>query len=70
MARLREACECLGEHFDTVQIFATRYETHDIGTVNVNFGTGNWFARLGQISTWLTKEAESSKEDIRRESRE
>jgi hypothetical protein len=28
------------------------------GTVNINKGEGNWFARFGQIVEWLKKEDE------------
>jgi len=54
MRRIREACEVLSEHFDSVQIFATRHEMGtDDGTVNVSYGVGNWFARYGQIHQWM-----------------
>ncbi len=59
-------CEKLGEHFDTVQVFATRFDG-EIGTVNVQWGAGNWFARRGQISDWLIKEDESYKQSVRKE---
>lgn len=48
----------LSEHFDTVQIFVTR-QTSD-GTVNCQWGSGNWFARYGQIKQWLVKEDEAA----------
>ena len=66
MARLRAAIEVLGEHFDAVQIFATRYDPPD-GTVNVHDGTGNWFARFGQVSDWLTKNTERTRQEARTE---
>jgi hypothetical protein len=51
----------LGEHFDTVQIFCTRHEsgTED-GTVTIKMGTGNWFARYGQVVEWVKKQDERS----------
>lgn len=52
---VQKAVDDLGEHFDTVQIFVTRYEGGD-GTTNINLGTGNWFARFGHVSEWLLKE--------------
>ena len=65
---LREAAEKLSEHFDSVHIFTTRYESSlDHGTVNVNYGTGNWFARYGQIRTWLVKAEEQTRCDVRGE---
>lgn len=47
-----DACLRLIENFDAVQIFATRHEG-DKGTIRVEVGRGNWFARLGHISAWL-----------------
>lgn len=56
---LRKAVDTLGEHFDTVQIFTTRHDpAGENGTVSVNKGCGNWFARYGQIKLW-TKYHES-----------
>ena len=58
----------LGEHFDSVQVFCTRYDSSGGGrTVTVNAGTGNWYARFGQVSEWVTKEREQQKEEIRRD---
>lgn len=49
----------LMEHFDTVQIFTTRVEQGtEGGTVNVNLGAGNWFARYGHVRMWLKREEE------------
>lgn len=47
----------LSMHFDTIQVFATR--SHPDGTVNCHYGDGNWFARYGQVRTWLVKEEQS-----------
>jgi hypothetical protein len=44
----------LAEHFNTVQLFATRHE--DDGTVTVAYGEGNWYARYGQIKLWIKRE--------------
>lgn len=51
--RLKKLCEALGEHFDTVQVFATRHDPEAGGTVHMNCGVGNWFARRGQVMEWL-----------------
>lgn len=53
LAIVKNHCVMLTEHFDTVQIFVTRHESNAIGTVSCNFGTGNFFARFGQIQLWL-----------------
>jgi hypothetical protein len=50
---VRKHLGLLQEHFDTVQIFVTRHITNQSGTVNAVFGSGNFFARYGQIRIWL-----------------
>ena len=54
LKRLHDIAKQLGEHFDTVQIFATRHESgeHD-GTLRFHVGVGNWYARFGQVAYWL-----------------
>ena len=65
---LRKAAEQLGDHFDTVQVFATRHMPAELdGTCVVNYGTGNWFARYGQVRMWITKHEERERESERRE---
>lgn len=66
MLRVRETCNALMEHFDSVQIFATRHEAGELsGTVQVDFGRGNWFARRGQIHDWCVKEDEVTRQQAR-----
>jgi len=69
LQRLQKACEELSEHFDSVQIFVTRLsddqDDDGEGTVNVNWGSGNWFARYGQIHAWLVKQDEQSRKEQR-----
>lgn len=64
--RVEAALQTLSEHFDTVQIFCTRHESgEENGTVNVNRGMGNWFARYGQVMEWIVREEETSRESRR-----
>jgi hypothetical protein len=44
----------LSEHFDTVQIFVTKRNLDT--TIDINHGSGNWFARYGQVNHWLIRE--------------
>jgi hypothetical protein len=44
----------LSDHFDTVQIFCTVKEEDQ--TLSVFDGSGNWYARYGQIVSWLKTE--------------
>lgn len=48
---LRRHCTLLGEHLDTVQIFATVHENGR--TTAFTAGVGNEFARNAQIQSWL-----------------
>jgi hypothetical protein len=50
---LKKHVEELGFRFDSVQIFATRHEPDSGGTVNCNFGSGNWYARYGHVQMWV-----------------
>lgn len=57
----------LAEHWDSVHIFATRHEAGESdGTVNVQVGAGNWFARYGQIKNWtLIQEARDANSAVK-----
>ncbi len=68
MGMLEQHANQLAEHFDTVQIFVTRHAAGELdGTVNANWGCGNWFTRFGQISTYLTKADERSRKEVQEE---
>lgn len=64
MERVQRAVESLGEHFETVHIFCTKHEPGDgHGTFNCSAGSGNWFARFGQIKGWTVKMEEQFRID-------
>lgn len=68
MVRVRKACEALIEHFDSVQIFATRHEPGEKdGTVTIRYGLGNWYTRYGHVKEWVIKEEETTRESVRRD---
>lgn len=48
--------DMIGEHFDNVQVFASRYDHDTKSTVCVSIGSGNYTARIGQITLWLNGE--------------
>ena len=50
--RLQSAVATLREHFDTVQVFASR-EDNGTTTTFAERGAGNWFARYGQVKTFI-----------------
>jgi hypothetical protein len=63
---LAKHVEQLGEHFDTVQIFCSRHDAgQEDGTVALNDGAGNWFARYGQIREWINKRDERARIEVR-----
>jgi hypothetical protein len=62
VALVEKCLQHLGEHFDSVQIFATRDEPAEReGTIKISKGVGNWYARYGQVVEWV----EISNEDAR-----
>jgi hypothetical protein len=50
--RIRQAINLLGEFFDTVQIFVTRYDPATEATEHWTDGIGNIFARLHQVQRY------------------
>jgi hypothetical protein len=51
---VKKAVADLSEHFDSVQVFCSRYVGgEDGGTLPVVEGRGNWFARFGQTFEWV-----------------
>lgn len=57
---LDKALDILREHFDTVQILATRHEASQNGTLHFDCGFGNYYARLGQLDIWLKQQRQAS----------
>lgn len=51
--RVKQAVNILYEHFDAVQIFASRANDDGSGTVHCNYGAGNWFARYGHVKSYV-----------------
>lgn len=67
---VRQHLDQLGEHFDAVQIFCTRYNPNKVegcdedgSTTRVNIGTGNWFTRYGHVMYWLELVKEEARKD-------
>ena len=53
LKRLKEACNKLGEHFDTVQIFCTKQAEDNKTTDKFEYGQGNGFAIYGQVKNFV-----------------
>lgn len=71
MELVKKHAEGLGDHFDSVQIFVTRHEpAQEGGTVNINYGSGNYFTRYGHIADWMIRQDERSRKRVREEQEE
>ena len=49
---VKEIAEVLTTQFDSVQIFATRYNKNNGETTNVCWGQGDYYARFGLVGAW------------------
>lgn len=63
---LDKHCDLLREHFDTVQIFCTQYDSGQ-GTKAAVRGSGNWYARDSVCREWLARNDEQSRVAIRKD---
>lgn len=63
---VEQALASISEYCDTVHVFVTRYNGATGNTVHYSTGTGNWFARSGQIKDWLIKEDERTRKYARK----
>lgn len=71
IAHVERVLAQLSEHFDTVQIIATRYVPGpDGGTSVVKMGAGNWYARFASAALWVEECKAREHEDVRREGNE
>lgn len=63
-----KAVDQLGEHFDSVQVFVTRYEPDSVesSTMELFDGSGNWLTRYGQIKEWVLRREAIMAEEARR----
>ena len=64
IALMQSHLDQLGEHFDTVQIFCTKHEPETAnGTINIKYGSGNIFARIGQCADWIEQQRQYTRTD-------
>lgn len=68
MSLLDRATNGLMEHFDTVQIVATRLAKD--GTLHAARGRGNWYARVASVLEWLEDDREDARERRRQATRD
>ena len=53
--KVEEAIKLLMEHFEAVQIFATRM-AHPKCTIDIRKGSGNFYARYGLTKLWVDEQ--------------
>ena len=61
-ALLIKHASAIVEHFDSVQILATREDGGS--TRSYAAGRGNYYARRGSVEEWLTREQEETRVDV------
>ena len=57
---LRDEVAKLAEHFDTVQVFVSKYESGFTHSFSV--GEGNFNARQGQVKNWVIRQEQAEKD--------
>lgn len=55
------------EHFDAIQIFATKENAEEQTTTVMSWGGGNWYARFGQVQEWIVQQNARAEIKVRRE---
>lgn len=67
LALVKAHANQLLENFDSVQIFCTRpNQDKEGGTINLNYGLGDFFARYGKVRAWVLREEEAFRCEGRR----
>ena len=64
IAVVQQHLDQLIEHFDSVQIFATRGQG-DGNTGYVHLGAGNFYANYGAVREWMIRQDEMARMDAR-----
>ena len=64
--RVQAVADQLGKDFDAVQVLASKVDA-DGNTITIAVGTGNWYARYGQIRDWLVTHEEHTRVGVRRQ---
>lgn len=65
---VERAVDQLGEHFDSVQVFVTKYDSNDGDPITIELfnGSGNWLTRYGQVKDWVLRREAIAAEESRR----
>lgn len=64
LALVKEQCNNLNIHFESVHIFCTHYDPTNDETTSLNLGTGNRYTRYGQLRDFMIKTEEQSRLEV------
>lgn len=70
-AELKRTADRLGEHFDSVAIFATKMtEDGEANVVSFTTNAGNFYATQGLVAEWIEAQKERIRIKVRNEEKE
>jgi hypothetical protein len=55
---IQSLIESIEDRFNTIQVFTTSHDPATGETTYIGMGTGNFYARIGQIDEWLRMQKE------------
>jgi hypothetical protein len=59
---IQSLIESISDRFDTIQVFTTSHDPTTGETTYIGMGTGNFYARIGQIEEWTRLQKEIVKQ--------
>ncbi len=59
---IQSLIESISDRFDTIQVFTTSHNPDTGETTHIAMGTGNFYARIGQIDEWVRMQKEIVRE--------
>jgi hypothetical protein len=62
---IKKHVSALAEHYDSVHIFITKYDSTSGITRAASFGCGDFYARFGNVREWTLRMEENAKEEVR-----
>jgi hypothetical protein len=62
---LRKHVAQLSEHFESVHVFVSVHDGDHKGTFALDYGSGNFYARYGQVKEWIEKNDERTRNIVR-----
>jgi hypothetical protein len=59
---IQSLIESITDRFDTIQVFTTSHNRETGDTTYIGMGTGNFYARIGQVDEWARMQKEIIRE--------